>query len=75
VLSFRISGDIAYLSEWSEPGGIFELLSFGEDEIYADLGAYTGDTVEQFLKYTGGRYESIYAVEPSRRNFSKCVKR
>ena len=75
VLRFRITGDINYLSEWNDTDDVYRLLEISEDEIYADLGAYTGDTVESFLRYTGGKYRMIYAVEPSRKNFAKCVKR
>ncbi len=38
---------------------------------FLDLGAYTGDTVELFLKVFGGRYSKITAVEPESRNFRK----
>lgn len=75
VLKFKITGDIRYLDDWNDTNDVYRLLDISDDEIYADLGAYTGDTIESFLKYTGGRYRRIYAVEPSRRNFSKCVKR
>lgn len=40
-----------------------------EDEVYADIGAYTGDSLELFLKETGGRYKKIYAYEPEEKNF------
>ncbi len=46
-------------------------LDLGSDEIYLDLGAYTGDTVADFLRATGGKYRKIYAVEPNGRNFRK----
>ena len=75
VLRFRITGDIHYLSEWSDTDDVYRLLEISDNEIYADLGAYTGDTVGTFLKYTGGKYRMIYAAEPSRKNFAKCVKR
>ena len=75
VLKFRITGDISYLSEYSDADEVYRLLEINGDEIYADLGAYTGDTVGSFLEYTGGRYRMIYAVEPSRKNFAKCVKK
>ena len=29
-----------------------------------DIGAYNGDTIEQFLEFTDGKYERIYAFEP-----------
>ncbi|MBR6874006.1 MAG: FkbM family methyltransferase [Ruminococcus sp.] len=75
VLSFRITGDLGYLKEYDEPEDIYALLELNGDEIYADLGAYTGDTVESFLAYTGGKYRRIYAVEPGKKNFEKCQKR
>lgn len=42
----------------------FEGLHLAERERYADIGAWTGDTVELFMEKTGGRYDHIYAVEP-----------
>ncbi len=47
------------------------ILSLSDNEIYVDLGAYTGDTVAEFLEATGGKYQRIYAVEPNNRNFRK----
>lgn len=41
------------------------------DEHFLDLGAYRGDTVDELLKYSGGTYASIIAVEPDRRSFKK----
>ncbi|MCD7888878.1 MAG: FkbM family methyltransferase [Oscillospiraceae bacterium] len=49
------------------------ILGLGSDEIYVDLGAYTGDTVLSFLEATGGKYQEIYAVEPDKRNFRKLL--
>lgn len=39
-------------------------------ESYLDLGAYRGDTVDEFLRYTDG-YTRITAVEPNPKNFAK----
>lgn len=74
LLSFKISGDINYLAKYSGEDEPFKLLSLGSDEIYCDLGAYNGDTIAEFLHHTGGRYAHIYAAEPSRKNFRKCLK-
>lgn len=40
-----------------------------EDEVYVDVGAYTGDSLELFLKESGGRYKKIYAYEPEEENY------
>lgn len=45
--------------------------SMNSDESYLDLGAYRGDTIEEFLHYSNGKYSSIIAVEPDRRTFKK----
>ncbi len=47
------------------------ILKLSENESFLDLGAYRGDTVEEFLHYTGGKYEHIIALEPDRRSFKK----
>lgn len=74
ILKFKITGDIEYLKEYSDKDEPFSILSLGEDEVYCDLGAYTGDTVRDFLSHTKGIYSHIYAFEPSRKNFQKCVR-
>ena len=49
------------------PNDIFEL---SKDESYFDCGAYTGDTIADFLKATGGAYHRIWAAEP---DFFNCT--
>ena len=52
-----------------------QLFTFGKEESYLDLGAYDGDTVQEFLQLTGGSYKKITAVEADRRNYRKlCAK-
>lgn len=75
VIRFKISGDISYLKEYTDPDEPFEsILNLGMDEIYCNLGAYDGDTVAEFLAHTGGCYRQIYAVEPARKNFAKLLR-
>ena len=51
---------------------VFEsFFKLGEGEHYLDLGAYRGDTVEEFLRFTGGKYETITALEPDGKSFAK----
>ena len=42
-----------------------------KDEVFVDAGAYIGDTIERFLKFCGGGYKTIYAIEPNAQNFEK----
>ncbi|MBP3857027.1 MAG: FkbM family methyltransferase [Ruminiclostridium sp.] len=76
IMKYRITGDIGILRSCeTSKQEAFELLNIGTDETYVDLGAYNGDTVEEFLKYTGKKFKKIYALEPDRRSFSKLRRR
>lgn len=75
LTAYKITGRLGYLREiFTSPEKSGGLLDLGDSEIYCDLGAYNGDTVVEFVKSVNGRYRSIYALEPEKRNFQKCVK-
>lgn len=38
---------------------------------FVDMGAYKGDTIEEFLSYYGKNYGDIYAFEPNSKNYTK----
>lgn len=73
VLLFYHTGDIALLdSITTGKDEVFNnILKLGKNEAYVDLGAYNGDTIEEFLRYTGGAYKKITALEPNAKNFKK----
>ena len=52
------------------PQGLFTLTAH---ESYFDCGAFTGDTIADFLKATGGCYNRIWAVEPDRTNYQQLI--
>ncbi len=72
-IKFKLSGKIEYLIDsFSEKDEAFEnILKLGENESYLDLGAYRGDTIQEFLNKTNGKYSSIIALEPDKKNFKK----
>ncbi len=72
---YRISGKPEYLYECETPiSEAYEnILKLTSSEVFYDLGAYTGDTLTQFLEHTGGAKE-IHAFEPDRKNFKKLEK-
>lgn len=39
------------------------------------MGAYNGDTIEEFLQYTGGRFAGVYGMEPDPKNYRKLCER
>lgn len=49
----------------------FDPLKIGDNENFADIGAWEGDSIISFLKKTGNRYRHIYAVEPDLYSFEK----
>ena len=75
TLNYKLSGKVEYLFDCdsSREEDLRQLFTFGENEVYMDLGAYNGDTVEEFLGLTGGKYQHIIAVEPDRRNCRKLT--
>ncbi len=38
---------------------INEIIKLSSDEVFLDIGAYTGDTVADFVKRTKGKYDKI----------------
>lgn len=77
VLDFKVSGKVSYLERCTTPveEAYQNLICPGAQEDYVDLGAYTGDTLEEFLSYTGGRFRSLTAFEPDPKNFKRMQKR
>ncbi len=51
------------------------LFNLHDAESYVDLGAYNGDTVEEFIRTVDGKYRAVYAFEPDRKNFQKLCAR
>lgn len=73
VLNFKISGKTEYLFDCqSEKDEVYKnILKLSKDETIADLGAYDGDTIREFLAFTKNEYKHIFAFEPDEKNFKK----
>jgi FkbM family methyltransferase len=76
VINFKLSGNIAYLlnENSTDLDDIFGSLPLSDNEIFADLGAYTGDTAAVFERVTDGRYREIHAFEPQPKTFKRLLK-
>ena len=72
MINYKLSGKIEYLlqCETDENEPFDNFLKLSSNESFLDLGAYTGDTVEDFVKRAGD-YNRIIAVEPDFKNFKK----
>lgn len=55
LIAYKLTGKIKYLASTvcSRQEVFSSLLRLGPAESYVDLGAYNGDTIEEFLRYTG----------------------
>ena len=75
VLNYKLSGRLSYLQACTtnRAEDLRTIFSFGGEETYLDLGAYNGDTVQEFLQLTRGRYKKIVALEPDKKNFKKLT--
>ena len=73
VLRFYHTGELSLLDEISTPKdeAFLNILCLNGSETYLDLGAYNGDTIDEFLHYSGGAYDKIIALEPNGKNFAK----
>lgn len=71
IIRFQITGDLNYCFDCeTAKDEAFNILNLSENESFLDLGAYRGDTIEEFLKYVKS-YKKIVAVEPDTRTFKK----
>ncbi len=71
IIHFQITGNPDYCFDCeTSKDEAFGILGLGENESFLDLGAYRGDTVEEFLKYAVS-YKKIVAVEPDAKTFGK----
>ena len=41
------------------------------EEVFIDGGGYTGDTIEEFIRWTKGNYRRIYSFEPEKEKFEE----
>lgn len=70
-LNLKISGDIFFNLEVVQPNQhqyFDKIMAPFKSGAFVDCGAYTGDTIEDYINWSGGRYEKIYAFEPEESN-------
>lgn len=77
TLNFKVSGKIDYLKKITTPiDEVYkQLIKPVSTDIYADLGAYNGDTISETLSYSDGMLSRIVAFEPDAKNFKRLQNR
>ena len=74
-VNFLYGGELNTLKAITTPENeAFEnILKLRDNETYIDIGAYRGDTVDTFLKYSGGTYKEIICAEPDSKTYLKLI--
>lgn len=79
ILMSHLSCDMNYLREIFVRNQYFEIPEFCvpiSNEVFIDCGAYTGDTLENYINRKIGIFEKIYCFEPTEETFhALCVRR
>ncbi len=71
IIRFQITGNLDYCFECeTDKNEALKILGFSNNESFLDLGAYRGDTIDEFLNCVNG-FEKIVAVEPDLRTYKK----
>ncbi len=74
-LKSHVSGSDLFLKEVACGSQYFQdFMPLCEDEVFVDVGAYTGDTLRHFLRVSNRCYNRYYAFEPNKSNFIELTK-
>ncbi len=68
ILLSYLTSDMTYLKKIFVKNQYFEIPEFymlSSDEVFVDCGAYTGDTLEQYINIKAGTFKKIYSFEPT----------
>jgi len=73
ILAGAITSDIDYYKHIAEDSQYFPDIikkRMSEEEIFADIGAYIGDSIREFREAVHYKYKKIYAFEPDANNMA-----
>lgn len=68
LIKYKNSGNASYLSSIHNRTEQYfdeDIFRFGENEVFLDGGAYTGDNTTQFINKVKGKFHKIYVFEPN----------
>ncbi len=76
-IRWRLWADFAGLASPDRHEQYFpdDIFSLKRNEVFADCGAFDGDSIEAFVRRQGGVFEQIVALEPDPLNFQKMTNR
>ena len=70
LLNYKLSYKTEYVRAVADERQYFdsELVKLSKETVFIDAGSYTGDTLKEFVKFTGGGYKKIICLEPIKAN-------
>lgn len=73
LMGYRLTGDPLVLEAVIDHELYYpkDIISFANDEVYVDAGAFDGDTIRTFISRTGSRFEKVIAFEPDPATFQR----
>lgn len=75
ILLYRLFFDVS-LAYGVKSGGVHyfdkDIISLSDKEVFVDVGGFDGDTLRDFLKLTGGKFERYYLFEPEEELYQKA---
>ena len=76
-IRWRLQADFAGLGSPDQHEHYFpdDIFSLNRHEVFADCGAFDGDSIEAFVRRQGGSFNQIVALEPDPVNFEKMTNR
>ena len=76
LLNYKITHDLEYIRQIADENMYFdkELIHLAFNEVFLDVGAYTGDTLSEFVEACKGQYEKVICLEPNSENMEMLRK-
>lgn len=74
TINWKLCGDMLPMQKYNTGKEILaffdkDIISVNEETTYVDVGAYTGDSIESFLIFSGGDFKKIIGFEADKNNF------
>ena len=71
-IEYRVTHDWRMRPQYNRRDQYFpqDIVQLTPKEVFIDCGAYNGDTIESFLRFTHKKYKKIVAFEPDEKNVS-----
>jgi len=84
ILNYKLTRNPDYAKSVKSQQAIYfepDIIALDGNSVFLDVGAFNGDTVEEFIRYAGKNsiqerpYRKIFALEPDPENFQKLKER